>query len=253
MKDFLGYVKFYPDDVDDIWFWVILSAAAATAVLAIIFLPWEALVMIPIVAIFFAFLFYKYKFILIKTLNLWGSGESKSGTGSNIKRTQVIRGSLSDIVKAYNIKSILDCPCGDMNYMKEIFCKYPEIASKYSGMDIVPELIKENKIFFPDVCFIEGDLSKLDKSYDLIIVKDLLQHLCTKKQLAILCALKKSGSKYLLINYEPHIKRNLHVYFDPAPLWINVNFTLEPFKFKPVEVLTSDGFDKDYMLVKLNE
>jgi len=253
MKALFGYVTFYPDDVSDIWFWLFLGAAAVITKILVIFLPSEVLIMIPIVVIARAFIPSKYRFTLIKNANFWGSSESKSGTGSDIVRTQVISQNLGHIIKEYDIKSILDCPCGDMNFMKEIFSKDPTIACKYSGMDIVPELIKENKIKFPDVCFIEGDLSKLNKSYDLIIVKDLLQHLRTKTQLEIICALKESGSKYLLINHEPHIKRNLYVYIDPAPLWIKFNLTLEPFNFKPVKELKSDGFDKNYILVKLNE
>ena len=52
--------------------------------------------------------------------NRWNSKESRSGKGSELIQTVEVRKIIPDIIKKYNIKSILDIPCGDFNYMKEI-------------------------------------------------------------------------------------------------------------------------------------
>ena len=55
------------------------------------------------------------KFSLIYKTNYWAWWKvgSKSGAGSNLNNTQKIRQSLPVILNKYNIKSILDLPCGD--------------------------------------------------------------------------------------------------------------------------------------------
>ena len=73
--------------------------------------------------------------------NKWNSAESKSGNGSSLKNTQHLREFLPELIDLYNIKSILDIPCGDMNWFSKIDIK----NIKYYGYDIVEELIQENR------------------------------------------------------------------------------------------------------------
>ena len=49
-----------------------------------------------------------------------GKIETYSGPGSLLKNTNNLIEGLSLFIKEYNIKSIIDVPCGDFNYMKEI-------------------------------------------------------------------------------------------------------------------------------------
>ena len=60
----------------------------------------------------------KETFTEIYTENLWASAESKSGTGSELRNTEVLRQELSVLLKKYKIQSMLDIPCGDFNWMK---------------------------------------------------------------------------------------------------------------------------------------
>ena len=50
--------------------------------------------------------------------NLWGSAESVSGSGSEFAYTKNLREKLPDLFSRYNIKKILDAPCGDFNWMR---------------------------------------------------------------------------------------------------------------------------------------
>jgi hypothetical protein len=62
----------------------------------------------------------------------WWTGESFSGCGSNLHPTQLIRQEIPRIIRQYNIKSMLDLPCGDFHWMKEI-----NLEISYIGADIV--------------------------------------------------------------------------------------------------------------------
>ena len=75
--------------------------------------------------------------------NKWGNAESFSGDGSTIKETGATRKILESVIKKYEIKSLLDIPCGDFNWMKLI--NYKECS--YSGADIVKQIIDKNKKF----------------------------------------------------------------------------------------------------------
>lgn len=52
--------------------------------------------------------------------NLWGDPESLSGPGSNLLETRTIRRDLPRLFAKYGVRSILDVPCGDFNWMKEM-------------------------------------------------------------------------------------------------------------------------------------
>ena len=51
--------------------------------------------------------------------NKWGDKYSFSGSGSNLNQTKIILENLPRIINKYEIKSILDLPCGDFYWMKE--------------------------------------------------------------------------------------------------------------------------------------
>ena len=79
-------------------------------------------------------------FTEIYNTNDWGSTESKSGKGSTIGVTSIIREQLPLLFKKYNIKKLYDGACGDFNWMKKIVGK----LDFYMGADIVEDLTKSN-------------------------------------------------------------------------------------------------------------
>ena len=72
-----------------------------------------------------------------------GWPESKSGPGSTMEETDIIRQEIKHLVKIKEIKSVVDVPCGDFNWMKDIVYSF----EKYTGCDIVPEMIQDNQKF----------------------------------------------------------------------------------------------------------
>ena len=67
----------------------------------------------------------------------FGSTESRSGPGSTIAETEKIIDHIRVIINRYNIDSVTDLPCGDLNWIKYLF----KDIKRYIGCDIVEECI----------------------------------------------------------------------------------------------------------------
>lgn len=142
--------------------------------------------------------------------NYWGSGESKSGGGSTLEGTKIIRQELPNIILKYDIKSILDIPCGDFNWIKHV-----DFKCNYIGADLVSELVDYNNRNYQNEYrrfeVLDSTVSVLPR-VDLIFCKDLLQHLSYASVLNALHNFKKSGSKYLLVTSYPYTIRNYDIH-----------------------------------------
>jgi hypothetical protein len=189
------------------------------------------------------------RFRVIYHANLWGSLESRSGRGSTLAATRNIRRILVELLPS--VDAFLDAPCGDFHWMKYVREEVKDFDAKYTGLDIVPPLIAANKSAHPSVHFVCGKLEAVTTAYDLLLVRDLLQHLSTPHQLELLRALRRSGSKLLLINFEPEVTENSWARADPAPDWVPFNLLLPPFGMQPLRCFPSDGVDKHYALFDL--
>ena len=90
----------------------------------------------------FKYIFWTRKNIFtdIYLNNKWGDKYSLSGTGSNLNQTKIILKEIANTIKRYEIKNILDIPCGDFYWMREM----DFTGLNYIGGDIVSELINEN-------------------------------------------------------------------------------------------------------------
>jgi hypothetical protein len=139
------------------------------------------------------------RFDLIYDQNLWNDAESASGPGSTLEYTKNLREELSNIIKKYSVDTILDAPCGDFNWMREVTKQNPEI--KYTGAEIVERLIDRNSKLFsaPNVKFCQIDITRdtLPKAR-LMIVRDCLFHLSFSDVMAFKQNLLGSGIEFLL-------------------------------------------------------
>ena len=170
-------------------------------------------------------------FTKIYKSNYWKSSESISGGGSELIQTQSLRKDLQNLLNEMKIKSVLDCPCGDFHWMKQLDLSKIE----YVGADIVEELIKSNseKNNFK---FIILDLIKdpLPKS-DLIICRDLLVHLKHEDIFKLINNIKASGCKYLLTTTFPNLNVNDNIITGD---WRPINLQIKPFNFpSPISLI----------------
>tara|TARA_Y100000310_G_scaffold8759_1_gene9252 strand:- start:2976 stop:3593 length:618 start_codon:yes stop_codon:yes gene_type:complete len=166
--------------------------------------------------------------------NLWGDADSRSGIGSNLLATEIIRKELPYLFQKYSVESILDIPCGDFHWMKEM--KFPHID--YIGADIVEPLIASNIDSFPGVRFEVLDITTDSlPCVDLILCRDLLGHLSNENIHRALDNISRSGSKYLLTttltrwDFCPDIE-------DGG--WRCLNLLIPPFSLRPIYLINED-------------
>ena len=125
----------------------------------------------------------------------WGA-EGYSGSGSELHNAKDYVAFLQAFLKEKNIRSVVDLGCGDWQFSKHI--DWSDI--KYYGYDVVEYLVERNQQRYgtPSITFIHGD--GVDTSLpqaDLLICKDVLQHLPNSYILRILGQLPRF--KYCLI------------------------------------------------------
>ncbi|MBL0040311.1 MAG: class I SAM-dependent methyltransferase [Xanthomonadales bacterium] len=127
----------------------------------------------------------------------FGASPSLSGSGSDLKQTEAIRAQLPELLREHNIKSMLDAPCGDWYWMQHVDLT----GVRYTGADIVPELIDLNRQKFGNSSceFISLDIVKdTIPSVDLVFCRDCLVHLSLKDAREALRNIASSESKFLL-------------------------------------------------------
>jgi hypothetical protein len=170
--------------------------------------------------------------------------ESKSGLGSFVANTNELRESLPHIIEKYSIRSIIDCPCGDWNWMRLVSLERVD----YLGLDIVKELIDENMLLYqrPGIRFALHDMiiDPLPKA-DLILCRDLLFHLSLEQIEACLRNVRESGSRFILTTTFPWIKENLELSNQELAEqwgWRMINAECSPINLgNPLEIIKENG------------
>ena len=183
-------------------------------------------------------------FTTIYEKHTWGS-ESVSGPGSTLKQTEAIREYLPALIKELDIKTLLDAPCGDFNWMKLII---NNLNIEYDGFDIVGKLIKNNqkKYSIPGINFFKKNIIDefIPKKYDLILCRDCCNHLPFVDILKVIKNFKASGSKYLLLT--TFVRPRDFTDIDTGK-WRPINFQLPPFNFpEPLVIINERHWTERY-------
>jgi hypothetical protein len=168
-------------------------------------------------------------FEAIYQTNAWGNPESRSGPGSGVARTSLFRPDFESLVRELQIRTLLDAPCGDYNWLGH----FDLPIEHYVGVDIVPALIANNraKTASSRCRFSVADIvcDALPRA-DLILCRDALIHLNTAEVFATLRNFKRSGSTWLLTNTWPAHPDNIDI---ATGDWRTLNLERAPFSFPP--------------------
>lgn len=157
--------------------------------------------------------------------NLWQSSETVSGKGSELIFAQNLLLYLPVLLKKYNVKTVVDAPCGDYNWILHLDYRF----EKYTGIDIVQKLIEKNKKYENErVKFFAGDILTYNiPSSDLIFCRDCFIHLTFKQIFKALENFKKSGAGFIMLTSYDNC-RNEDVL---AGQFRKINLLLPPFNF----------------------
>lgn len=187
----------------------------------------------------------------------WGKGESKSGGGSSLFQTRIIRERLPHVLKQYNIKTFLDASCGDFFWMNKVDLSG---LDQYVGMDIVKKLIESNvsKYTRSNVSFFHGDVTTDQlPSADLALCRDCLVHLSFEDIARAINNLKKANITYLLTTNFPKTMENKNI----TAGWRTINLEKPPFNLPQPLLSIEEGCtecegiykDKSLALWKLDD
>ena len=169
---------------------------------------------------------------------LWAGSESVSGNGSSLDQTATIRREIPSLLRALQIKTMLDAPCGDFHWMKNT----PLELDRYIGVDIVPELIDENNRKYSDSKkqFVALDITTADlPQVDLILCRDCFVHLSFTDIWSALNGFKRSGSRYLLTTTFTNVTTNTDI--QTGMNWRPINLQLPPFSFpQPITIINEN-------------
>ncbi|XP_074660502.1 uncharacterized protein LOC141912964 [Tubulanus polymorphus] len=180
--------------------------------------------------------------------HLWGAQEpgfkgiQGSGEGSSTRYTHKmikVLHSIIDMAKKATGKSkvsFLDIPCGDMVWISKFLDSRNDII--YTGMDIVPELIKSHKTRFANRSnwsFRHGDIVHvpLKEKYDIIFCRHMLQHLSLADALKVLKHFSDSGSRFLLTTSWLNVGGNSELGSFKNGRGRPINMELPPFSLVP--------------------
>lgn len=123
-----------------------------------------------------------------------------SGAGSYGDTAERYVDFLQQFIKENEIKTITDIGCGDFN----IGSRISVMVEHYNAFDVSGKIIERNKQMYPglnNVLFKQQNAcyDPIPKT-DLVVVREVLQHLTNEQIELILANIEKSNSKYVLIS-----------------------------------------------------
>lgn len=172
-------------------------------------------------------------FSRIYETNGWNGIESLSGPGSSEAATRIIREQISELAKELGVRTTLDLACGDGYWM-------PDLPG-YLGVDIAPEAIKIASKLHPDRWYMVGDIRRGDwHPRDLVIVRDVIQHMSLQDGLDTLYAIRATRSRWLLMStFTDGQNTNIETGVDAY----RPDMTAPPFNLGQPQRLIFDGYD----------
>jgi SAM-dependent methyltransferase len=121
--------------------------------------------------------------------NVWAGSESLSGPGSGSAATRHVGPAIVSLVERYGITSVLDVGCGDAFWL-------PELPG-YVGLDVSHVALERARLRHPERRYHLGDIRDMDVSADLVILRDVVQHLELAPGVGLVRAARGRG-RYLL-------------------------------------------------------
>jgi hypothetical protein len=182
------------------------------------------------------------RFERIYATNLWSDPETRSGTGSSLDSTRVVRRELPRVLKQLGARVLLDAPCGDFTWMQHVDLS----GINYIGGDIVPSIVASDQKLYGSESrrFIELDLTRDEvPDADVLLCRDCLVHLSYANISAVLENIARSKIHYVLMTSFPGRGDNKDIVDGD---WRPLDFEAPPFSFpQPVLTLLEECEEED--------
>lgn len=174
--------------------------------------------------------------------NYWGGVASRSGSGSDEFQARALVGELPGLLRELGVTTLLDIPCGDFAWMREIDLR----GINYIGADIVPDLVTRNQAAYagPRREFLQLDLLRdVLPTAGLILCRDCLVHFSVADIRRALANISASGSRYLLTTTFTGRLANPDI---ATGQWRPINLEAPPFLLpRPLRVIDEQCTEED--------
>lgn len=169
------------------------------------------------------------------------TGESVSGNGSSLAATEKLRAALPAAIENLAVKTLLDVPCGDWNWMSNTDLS----LERYIGGDIVAALVRQNQERYSDPrrTFMLIDLCTDDlPDADMLLCRDALVHFSFEDIWRVISNIKKARIQYVATTTFCATKVNTD---QPTGIaWRHINLEAAPFSFRRPFIKLVDDFNR---------
>ena len=166
-----------------------------------------------------------------------GKAETVSGSGSTMKKTEILREKLPELLQRHGVRTLFDAPCGDYNWFQHL--NRPGV--KYIGGDIVAEMIEANQHRFgdADTSFRRFDILKdTPPVADLWFCRDVILHFSNDLIFEFFRNFVRSPVPLLLISTYHKSPENIDI---PTGAGRPVNLEIPPFSLPaPIDFIDDD-------------
>ena len=179
------------------------------------------------------------RFASIHESNLWGAEGSVSGLGSEVAATLTLQRQMPALLRKLSVQTLLDAPCGDAGWIAGLDLR----GIRYTGVDIVPALITENKHKHGSL----GDFVLADITgdplppADAILCRDCLVHLSFANIGRAVDNFRRSGAQWLIATTFSEWQRNSDCEDGD---WRALNLTRPPFDWPPPVDMLTEGCEE---------
>jgi hypothetical protein len=162
---------------------------------------------------------------------VWSStGESVSGDGSSLAYTENLRRALPGALRELRVRTLLDVPCGDWNWMAH--ADLP--VDRYIGGDVVPALVHENEARFGDARHVFRVLDLCADplpAADLLLCRDALVHFSYADIWRAVTNILEAEITFLATTTFPMTNKNIDL--ATGIHWRHLNLEAAPLHFPP--------------------
>jgi hypothetical protein len=123
-----------------------------------------------------------------------GLPETACGYGSTLRATETVRAELPGLLRRLGIRTLLDAPCGDLNWISTI-----DLGVTYIGADVSDMNIAAARRRAPHLPVARLDiLNEALPRVDAVLCRDFLQHLPNAEARRALANITATGAKWLI-------------------------------------------------------
>jgi hypothetical protein len=166
----------------------------------------------------------------------WRGSQSRSGPGADASQVQALQRLIPQLLSEYRIGSLLDLPCGDYSWMRDV----PLPDTRYVGADLLEEVVAPLARTQQDA---RHEFLVLDLTSDplppaeLLLCRDCLVHLSFADIRLAVANILRSRIPWLLTTTFPRSESNDDIVTGD---WRVLNLERAPFGFPPPERLLNE-------------